>query len=150
MSIKPVPLHAASEILKLDDSAADRALGPAGIFDSRLEALFFKLNVTTPKGAYRREIATDKLVRVRNRYGDVGVAVNALRNAAQGQRVEATVITDCSCMHSTPDIAAGHARLADFAVTGVWVRSLEVPQVRARRGDSDRFDRPALPMLISH
>lgn len=119
MTIKTVLLHAASETLDPARSAAAYALGLAGAFDAHLEALVLELDVITPKGAYGRQIASEERARVKRRNEDVGVIADQLRAAAQAQRVEAKVITDRSHIHSTPEIAADHARLADIAVAGV-------------------------------
>lgn len=119
MTIKSVLLHAASETLDPARSAGAYALGLAGAFDAHLEALVFKLDVITPKGAYGRQIASEERARIGRRNEEVGVAADALRMAAQKQGVKASVITDRSHIHSTPEIATDHARLADIAVAGV-------------------------------
>ena len=119
MTIKTVLLHAASETLDPDRSAGAYALGLAGAFEAHLEALVLELDVITPKGAYGHNIAAEERSRIRSRNEEVGVAAEALRMAAQKQGVKACVITDRSHVHSTPEIATDHARLADIAVAGV-------------------------------
>lgn len=119
MTIKTVLLHAASETLDPARSAGAYALGLAGAFEAHLEALVLELDVITPKGAYGCQIAAEERTRVRRRNEEVGMVADALRTAAQEQGVEARVITDRSHIHSTPEIATDHARLADIAVAGV-------------------------------
>lgn len=119
MTIKTVLLHAASETLDPDRSAGAYALGLAGAFEAHLEALVLELDVITPKSAYGHNIAAEERSRIRSRNEEVGVAAEALRMAAQKQGVKACVITDRSHVHSTPEIATDHARLADIAVAGV-------------------------------
>lgn len=119
MTIRTLLLHAASETLNPDRSAAHYALGLARAFNSHLEALVFELDVTTPRSVYGRQITADALSQVRHRNAEVGVIADALRRAAREQGVDASVITDRSHIHSTPEIATDHARLADLAVAGV-------------------------------
>lgn len=119
MTIDTVLLHAASETLDPTRSAAGYALGLARAWEAHLKALVFELDVVTPKSAYGRQIAADARARVKARNADVGAAAEKLREAVAAQGVDATVITERSHIHSTPEIAADHARLADIAVAGV-------------------------------
>jgi nucleotide-binding universal stress UspA family protein len=119
MTIKTVFLHAASEALDPGRGAALYALGLARSFEAHLGALVLELDVVTPKSAYGRKIVADALSRIDHRNRDVATVAEALRQAARGQSVDATVITDRSYIHSTPEIATDHARLADIAVAGV-------------------------------
>lgn len=119
MTIKTVLLHAASETLDPGRSAGAYALGLAGAFEAHLEALVLELDVITPNSAYGRQIAAEERARVGRRNEEVGVVADGLRTAAQEQGVEASVITDRSHIHSTPEIAADRARLADIAVAGI-------------------------------
>jgi nucleotide-binding universal stress UspA family protein len=119
MTIRTVLLHAASETLDPACSAGAYALGLAGAFEAHLEALVLQLDVITPKGVYGRRIAAEERARIGRRNEEVVVAADALRAAAQEQGVNASVITDRSHIHSTPEIAVDHARLADIAVAGV-------------------------------
>lgn len=119
MTIQTVLLHAASETLDPDRSAGAYALGLAAAFEAHLEALVLELDVITPKGAYGRQIAGEERSRVSRRNEEVDTVADALLTAAQKQGVEASVITDRSHIHSTPEIAADHARLVDIAVAGV-------------------------------
>ena len=119
MTIRTVLLHAASETLDPGGGAAHYALGLARAFEAHLEALVFELDVTTPRSFYGRQIAADARVRLRDRNAGVAEAAGALRDAARDRGVGATVITDRSHVHSTPEIAADHARIADIAVAGV-------------------------------
>lgn len=119
MSIRTVLLHAGSETLDADRGAAAYALGLARHFEAHLEALVLELDMTPLKSAYGRKIAADANVRVKQRNEETKRAADALRAAARDQAVEALVITERSHVHSTPEIAADHARLADMVVAGV-------------------------------
>lgn len=124
MTIKTVFLHAASETLDPGRSAAHYALGLAHHFEAHLDALVLELDVVTPKSFYGRQIATDHRAQVRQRNADVATAAAALREAADTRGVDATVITERSHVHSTPEIAVDYARLADIAVAGVCQEGL--------------------------
>lgn len=124
MTIRTVFLHAASETLDPGRGAARYALGLAGAFDAHLEALVLELDVMTPRSVHGRQITADALARVSHRNAEVGAAAEALERAAREQGVDAAVITDRSHIHSTPEIATDHARLADIAVAGVCEEGL--------------------------
>lgn len=106
MTIRTVFLHAAAETLDPGRSAAAYALGLADAFDAHLEALALPLDMTTP-----RATAGDA--------DGAGDRAEALRAAARARGITAEVITDRSHIHSTPEIAADHGRLADMIVAGV-------------------------------
>jgi nucleotide-binding universal stress UspA family protein len=111
MTIATVFLHVASETLDTRCGATRYALDLAHASKAHLEALVLELDVTTPKSDY--------VGRVRYRNTDVGIAGDALGTEASKKGVEATVVTERSHMHSAPEIAADHARLADVIVAGV-------------------------------
>lgn len=119
MTIDTVLLHAASETLDPKRGAAAYAIGLARSCQAHLKALVLELDMMTPKSVYGRKIAADERARIEHRNEGTGAVANALRKAAQEQGVEALVITDRSHIHSTPEIAADHARLADIVVAGV-------------------------------
>jgi nucleotide-binding universal stress UspA family protein len=119
MTIRTVHLHAAFETLDPTRGPAAYALGLAGAFEAHLEALVLELDVITPKCAYGRQIAAEERARVRRRNEEVNVIADALRTTAKERSVDIYVITDRSHIHSTPEIATDHARLADVAVAGV-------------------------------
>ena len=102
MTVKTVLLHAASETLDPGRGAAAYALGLARTHEAHLEALVLDLDMMAPETARGGKRAAD-----------------ALRAAARDHGIEATVVTDRSHIHSTPEIAADHARLADLVVAGV-------------------------------
>ncbi|MFN3727735.1 MAG: universal stress protein [Allosphingosinicella sp.] len=118
MTIETVFLHAASETLEPNRGAAAYALGLARSWQAHLKALVIELDMM-PWSASGRSIAADGRGHGEQRDGGTGTVANALRAAAQAQGVEALVITDRSHIHSTPEIAADHARLADIVVAGV-------------------------------
>lgn len=119
MTIKTILLHAASETLDPSRGAAAYALGLARAHQAHVEALVFELDMITPKSAYGRQIAADARAQVTHRNAEVRVTAEKLRSAAAEQGVDASVVTDRSHAHSTPEIAADHARLADVAVAGL-------------------------------
>lgn len=124
MTIRTVLLHAAAETLDPGRSAALYALGLARAFEAHLEALVLELDVVTPRGAQGAQGAAAAPPQVRQRNTDVVAAARALREAAHERGVEATVITERSHIHSTPEIATDHARLADIAVAGTCAEGL--------------------------
>ena len=124
MTIRTVLLHAASETLDSTRGPASYALGLARAYEAHLQALVLELDMITPKSVYGRQIAADALAQVRVRNEEAGVVADALRTAAQDQGVDALVITERSHIHSTPEIAADHARLADVVVAGVCDKGL--------------------------
>lgn len=99
--IRSVFLHAAAETVDPGRGAALYALGLARFFAAHLEALVLELDVVRPRSVTGRN------------------GPDALRNAAHEHGASASVITDRSHMHSTPEIATDHARLNDIAVAGV-------------------------------
>lgn len=97
--IRTVFLHAAAETLDPGRGAALYALGLARAFDAHLEALVLQLDVAPGSPP-------------------IDGAADMLRGAADEHGVSASIITDRSHIHSTPEIATDHARLADIAVAG--------------------------------
>lgn len=119
MTIQTVLLHAASETLDPDRGAARYALGLARSFEAHLEALVLELDVVTPRSFYGRQITADAQSQIKHRNAEVGVVAESLRSASRDRGVDATVITDRSHIHSTPEIAVDRARLSDICVAGV-------------------------------
>lgn len=107
MTIRTVLLHAAAETLAPDSGAPSYALGLAAAFDAHLDALVLELDMTTHREDTARASGTDELGR-----------------AAVERGVDLTVISERSHVHSTPEIATDHARLADIVVAGVRVSGL--------------------------
>ena len=119
MTIKTVLLHAAAETADPGRCSAHYALGLAQAFDAHLEALVLELDVVSPKSFYGRQIAAEARAQVQQRNAGVAEVAEGLRSAAKERGIDARVITDRSHIHSTPEIAADHARIADIAVTSV-------------------------------
>ena len=119
MMIRTVLLHAAAESCNPGRSAARYALGLSERFEAHLDALVFELDVVTPKSVYGRHITADAIAHLDRRNADIARTAEALRIAAIERGIDARVITDRSHIHSTPEIATDHARLADIAVAGV-------------------------------
>lgn|SRR5690554_938159 len=115
MTIRTVLLHAASETLDPATSASRYALELARTFDAHLAALVLELNAAMPKGFADNHAAE---AGGRRRNSNVQIAADALREAASDHGVTTSVITDRSHVHSTPEIAADYARLADLVVAG--------------------------------
>lgn len=124
MTIKTILLHAAAETCDPARSAAAYAIGLAGAFDAHLEALILELDVVSPKSVYGQRIAAEARLQVDERNAQAGAAANAVRAAARAQGIDAIVVTDRSHIHSTPEIAADHGRIADIVVAGVCEEGL--------------------------
>lgn len=124
MTIRTVFLHAGSETLSPGRGPAAYAVGLAHAFEAHLEALILELDMTTPKSGHGRKILQDARVHFQEQNEDAAQAANAVRAAAQQKGVKAEVTTERSHIHSTPEIAADHARLADLVVAGVCNQGL--------------------------
>lgn len=107
MSIRTVFLHAAAETLDTGSGAPHYACSLAHEFDAQLNALVLELDMLSPKTSAEQSSGADQLRRVAN---DLSL--------------DLSVITERSHIHSTPEIAADHARLADIAVAGVREQGL--------------------------
>lgn len=117
MTVDTIFLHAGSETCVPSRGAAYYALGLARSFDAHLEALVLDLDVVTPGSLRARPAMADSRAERSDR--EACSAAEDLRDAARGLGVDATVITERSHVHSAPEIAVDHARLADIAVAGV-------------------------------
>jgi len=106
MTFRTALLHAAAETIDPGCGAPHYALGLARAFEAHLTALVLELDVATPKG-------------VQGGQRNARAAADALGNAAREIGVATSVITERSHIHSTPEIAADHARLTDIAIAGV-------------------------------
>lgn len=119
MTIRTVFVHAGSETLSPGRGPAAYAVGLAHSFDAHLEALILELDMTTPRSGHGRKILQEARAHFQEQNKGAAQAANAVRAAAQKKGVKAEVITERSHLHSTPEIAADHARLADLVVAGV-------------------------------
>lgn len=119
MTIRTILLHAAAETCDPARSAAAYAIGLAGAFDANLEALILELDVVSPTSVYGQRIAAEARLQLDQRNALAHAAADVMRAAAQAHSVDANVVTDRSHIHSTPEIAADHARIADIVVAGV-------------------------------
>lgn len=124
MTIRSVFLHAGSETLSPGRGPAAYAVGLSHAFNAHLEALILELDMTTPKSGHGREILQEALAQIQVQNADALNAANSVREAAEKMGVEAEVTTERSHIHSTPEIAADHARLADLVVAGVCNQGL--------------------------
>lgn len=119
MTIRNVLVHVAAESCDPHRGATHYALGLAEWGEAHLEALVFELDVVTPKSFYGRQITADAISRVDQRNADIVPVAEALRRLAAERGIDAAVVTDRSHVHSAPEIATDHARLADIVVAGV-------------------------------